>query len=184
MNHKHEALWLLKKYMLYILCTLILYNPLHLTIGLSWILIQNELWIPKCCHAHFEVFSFLCLGFPKDVIKISTYSIPIIFVKHHFFKWKVVKSGSPIMCFHMNVYEACTPCYWEDLRLNNQNSNHDCYKNTLTIVIENKIVTLSTLKRTFIHPSKRPCNLDDDYDWEGFINKNEECLYEVFQSYD
>jgi hypothetical protein len=38
---------------------------------------------------------------------------------------------------------------------------------------------LNILKRAFIHPSKRPCNLDDDYDWEGLINENEECLYEV-----
>jgi hypothetical protein len=70
-------------------------------------------------------------------------------------------------------------CYWEDLRLNNQNSNHDYCKNTLTIVIENKTVTLSILKRAFIHPFKKPCNLYDDYDWEGLINKNEECIYEV-----
>jgi hypothetical protein len=42
MNHKHEALWLLKNCKLYILCTLILSNPLHLTIGMKLILTQNE----------------------------------------------------------------------------------------------------------------------------------------------
>jgi len=54
-NHKHEALWLLKICMLYILCTLILFNFLHSTIGSSLILIHNELWTPKCCHAHSKV---------------------------------------------------------------------------------------------------------------------------------
>jgi hypothetical protein len=39
---QNEA-WPLKKCMLYTLCTLILFNPLHLTIGSSLTLIQNEL---------------------------------------------------------------------------------------------------------------------------------------------
>jgi hypothetical protein len=43
MNHKYEALWPSKKYKLYILCTLILFNALHLNIGLKLILTQNEL---------------------------------------------------------------------------------------------------------------------------------------------
>jgi hypothetical protein len=63
-------------------------------------LIQNELWVPKYCYAHFKVF-FLCLVFSKDAIKISTYYIPIILVIHHFFGWKVMKSGSHGMCFHL-----------------------------------------------------------------------------------
>jgi hypothetical protein len=42
MNHKHEALWPLKNYKLYTLCTLILFNPLHLTVGSKLILTQNE----------------------------------------------------------------------------------------------------------------------------------------------
>jgi hypothetical protein len=43
MNHKHEALWLFKNCKLYIVCTLILSNPLHLTIGSRLILTQSEL---------------------------------------------------------------------------------------------------------------------------------------------
>jgi hypothetical protein len=43
MNHKHEALWPLKKYELYIVCTLILSNPIQLTIGSRLILTQSEL---------------------------------------------------------------------------------------------------------------------------------------------
>ncbi len=43
MNHKHEALRPLKNCNLYILCTLILSNPLHLTIGSKLILTENEL---------------------------------------------------------------------------------------------------------------------------------------------
>ncbi len=55
-HHKHEALWLFKKCMLYILSTFILFNPLYLTIGWGLTFIQNQLWAPKCCHAHFKVF--------------------------------------------------------------------------------------------------------------------------------
>jgi hypothetical protein len=47
MNHKHEALWLLKNCKLYTLCTLILFNPPHLTIGTRLILIQSELLSSK-----------------------------------------------------------------------------------------------------------------------------------------
>jgi len=46
------------------------------------------------------------LGFPKDAISILAYCIPIIFVIHHFFGWKVMKNGSPVVCFHMR------PTYW------------------------------------------------------------------------
>jgi hypothetical protein len=48
----------------------------------------------------FFLFLFLCLVFSKDAIKISTYYIPIILVIHHFFGWKVMKSGSLGMCVH------------------------------------------------------------------------------------
>ncbi len=40
---QQEALWLLKNYKLYIVCTLILSNPLHLIIKARLILIQSEL---------------------------------------------------------------------------------------------------------------------------------------------
>jgi hypothetical protein len=90
LNHKHEALWLLKRCTLYILCTLILSKFFHITIGSSLTSIQNGLWVPKCCLSHFKVFFFLCLGFLKNVIKISIYCTPIILVIHHFFEWKVV----------------------------------------------------------------------------------------------
>jgi len=99
MNHKHEVSWLLKICTLYTLCTLILSKSLHLTIGSSLTLIQNELWVPKSCHAHSKAI-FLCLGFSKNAIKILTYYTPIILVIHHFFKWKMVKIGSSVMCFH------------------------------------------------------------------------------------
>jgi hypothetical protein len=69
--------------------TLILSNPFHLTIESSSTLIQNEFWIPKCCHENSKVFS-LCLGFQKDAMNISAYYMPIILVIHHFFGWKVV----------------------------------------------------------------------------------------------
>jgi hypothetical protein len=40
---------------LYTLCTLILSNPPHLTVGSKWSLTQNELWVQKCC-ANSKVF--------------------------------------------------------------------------------------------------------------------------------
>jgi len=56
MNHKHEALWPLKNYKLYIVCTLILSNLFHLIVGSRLILTQNELWVPNCCYINFKVF--------------------------------------------------------------------------------------------------------------------------------
>jgi hypothetical protein len=52
--------------MLYILCTLILPNFFHLTIGSSLTLIQNEFEVPKCCHAHFKGFFFLMFKVLKN----------------------------------------------------------------------------------------------------------------------
>jgi hypothetical protein len=52
MNHKHEALWLLKNCKLYIICRLILSNFFHLTTASKLILIESELCVPKCCHAN------------------------------------------------------------------------------------------------------------------------------------
>jgi hypothetical protein len=58
--------------------------------------------------------------------------------------------------------------------------HHDWGNNTLTIIVATKTLTLSTEKRVMIHPSKRPCNLDDNYDWEeGLTNGNEKSLYHV-----
>jgi hypothetical protein len=39
--------------------------------------------------------------------------------------------------------------------------HHDWGNNTLTIMANTKMVTLSTKKRVMVHPSQRPCNLDD-----------------------
>jgi hypothetical protein len=97
MNHKHEALWSLKRCTLYVLCTLILFNFLHLTIGSNLTLIQNELWIPKCCHAHFKVLFIIFKVSKKchqDFSLLHTYYTCYT----SFFE---VKSGSPIVCFHL-----------------------------------------------------------------------------------
>jgi hypothetical protein len=42
----------IEKYMLYIVCPLIISNPFHLTIKLN----QNELWVFKCCDADSKIF--------------------------------------------------------------------------------------------------------------------------------
>jgi hypothetical protein len=46
-----------KNYKLYALCTLILSNPLHLTVGSKLVLTQNELWVQKCCCVNSKVFT-------------------------------------------------------------------------------------------------------------------------------
>jgi hypothetical protein len=43
MTYKHEALWPLRHCKLYTLCTLILFNALHLIVESKLILTQNEL---------------------------------------------------------------------------------------------------------------------------------------------
>ncbi len=71
-----------------------------------WIKLNfNSKWI-----LNFEILSCtfyfifpLYLRFPKNVIKILPYCIHIILVIHHFFEWKLLKNGSPIVCFHLNV---------------------------------------------------------------------------------
>jgi hypothetical protein len=41
-------------------------------------------------------------------------------------------------------------------------------------------MTLSMEKQIMIHPSQRPCNINDTYDWEGGLtNGNEKRLYHV-----
>jgi hypothetical protein len=101
MNHKDDALWLLKRCTLYILCTLILRNSLHLTIGSSLTLIHNELWIPKCCHAHFKVLFPMFKVFKKchqDFNLLHTY-----YTYYTSYFW--MKSGSFIVCFHPITHE-------------------------------------------------------------------------------
>jgi hypothetical protein len=74
MNHKHEALWPLKNFKLYILCILILFNSLHLTIGSRLILTQSELEFQNVVVQILNFFG-LCLGQSKDAIKILTYCV-------------------------------------------------------------------------------------------------------------
>jgi len=46
--------------------------------------------------------------------------------------------------------------------------------------MEDKIIILSISKKKIIFFSKRSCNFNDNYNLEnGFIDKDEECLYEV-----
>jgi hypothetical protein len=52
--------------------------------------------------------------------------------------------------------------------------------NMLIIIANTKKMTLSTNKQIMVHPSQRPCNLDDIYDWEGGLtNGDEKHLYHV-----
>ncbi len=41
---------------------------------------------------------------------------------------------------------------------------HDWGNSILTIITDTNTVTLSTKKQVMVHPSQRPCNLDDTYD--------------------
>jgi hypothetical protein len=69
MSHKHEALWPRKNCTLHTLCTLILFNPLHLTIGLRLILIQVKFEFQNVV-VHILRFFCLCIGLSNDAIKI------------------------------------------------------------------------------------------------------------------
>jgi len=46
-----------EKHKLYIVCTLILFNPFHLTIESILTLIQNELFVRKCYHANSKIIA-------------------------------------------------------------------------------------------------------------------------------
>jgi hypothetical protein len=76
----------------------------HLTIGSSLTLIQNELWVPKYCHAHSKVF-FLMFRVSKkchqDFCLLHTY-----YTCYTSFFW--VKSGSHVVCFHPRC--LCNQC--------------------------------------------------------------------------
>jgi hypothetical protein len=63
-------------------------------LGPSLILIQSELWIPKCYRAHSKVLLLLCLRFPKDAIKILGYYL-ICYTSMF-----LDKSGSLLLHFH------------------------------------------------------------------------------------
>jgi hypothetical protein len=101
MNHKHETLWPLKKCMLYILCTLILSNPFYLTIGLTLIKCAMSSKMLSCT---FYSFFFLCLGFSMPSRFQFIAYLSYLLYMHHFFGWKVMKNGSPILCFHPFVF--------------------------------------------------------------------------------
>jgi len=98
MNHKHEAPWLLKKCTLYTLCTLILSNPLHLTIGsnlIKWFKMSFEF---QNFVMHILKFYFLMF---RILIKChQDFSLTHTYHAYTFFGWKVVKNGSPIVWFH------------------------------------------------------------------------------------
>ncbi len=58
--------------------------------------------------------------------------------------------------------------------------HQDWGNNTLTITADTNKMTLSIEKQVMVHPSQRPCNFDNTYDWEGgLIDGDKECLYLV-----
>jgi hypothetical protein len=59
----------IKNCTLYMLRSLILFNPFHLTVGSKLILTENEIWVSEYC-AHSRVF-WLCIGLSNDAIKFS-----------------------------------------------------------------------------------------------------------------
>ncbi len=90
---------LVKKCMLYTLCTLILSNPLHLTIGSNlteWFKMSFEFqnFVMHIFKFFFLIFRILKRCY-QDFNLTRTYH-----ACHTFFGWKVVKNGSPIVWFH------------------------------------------------------------------------------------
>jgi len=99
MNHKHEAPWPLKKSTLYTLCTLILSNPFHLSIGshlTKWFKMSFELqnFVMRILKFYFLMFRILkrC---HQDFSLAQTYH-----ACYTFFGWKVVKNVSHVVWFH------------------------------------------------------------------------------------
>jgi hypothetical protein len=93
--------------MLHISYTLILSNLLHLTIGSKLVLIQNELWVPKCRHANFLILFlfFFVFKIAKGCHQNFSLLCTTIFVIHHFFWWKLVH---PLCVFTFHQY--CPLC--------------------------------------------------------------------------
>jgi hypothetical protein len=109
---------------------------LRLTIGSNLTLIQNEFWVPKSCHAHSKLFfSYVRVSKKchQEFTLLRTYYICYI---HHFFGWKVMKNGSPIMCFHPRkiivrwFFLLLLPVLWGDYTQNSTMLNCHSFKQT------------------------------------------------------
>jgi hypothetical protein len=95
MNHKHEAPCSMKKCRLYTLGTLILSNPLHLTIGSNLTESFKMKFEFQIYHAHLKFFFFMfriLKRFHQDFSLTHIYH-----ACHTFFGRKVVKNGSPVV---------------------------------------------------------------------------------------
>jgi len=110
MNHKHDALWSLKKYTLCTSCTLILFNHFHLTVASNLILIQSEFWVPKCYHAHSKVFFLVFKVFKRCHQDFSILHI-IILVIHHFFLPKWITFNVLSLFFSWNYISGLLPLF-------------------------------------------------------------------------
>ncbi len=89
----------MKNYKLYTICTLILSNPLHLTVGSKIILTTINFEFQKVVMDFFFFFFpvfIIAKGYHQDINLLHT----IILVIHQCF---LVKSGSPLVCFHHKI---------------------------------------------------------------------------------
>ncbi len=50
-------------------------------------------------------------------------------------------------------------------------AHHDQGNNTLTIIVDTKIITVSTLKKKMVYLCQKPYNLDDNYDQGGGLTE-------------
>jgi hypothetical protein len=104
MNHKHEALWLTKNYRLYMLCTLILFNLLHIIVGSKLILIKVKFEFQNVVVHILRFFAYVqdCQMMPSKFKLIAyydtSYTSPFL-----------VKIGSPVVYFHPSL--NITPLY-------------------------------------------------------------------------
>jgi hypothetical protein len=58
--------------------------------------------------------------------------------------------------------------------------NHNWGDSTLTISARERTMTMSTIKKIVLKPSKRPKYVDDGYDWEeGLSDEEKDQLYNV-----
>jgi hypothetical protein len=134
-NMKPYGRW--KNYKLYILCTLILFNLLHVTVGSKLISTKNELWIQKCCCANSKVFLLIFRTTKRCHQDFNLLPI-IIIVIHHFFWTKVAHP----QCAFTLLKLACNSNNIQICITLNIAKNADCKNVVLTIITIKSIESL------------------------------------------
>ncbi len=118
-----------EKLNLYIVCTLIFFNPFHLTIESILTLIQSELWVQKCCCANSNFL--LMFRKSKNFIKILAYCILwyLLYITFFFYEkqlifWCVfILFSTSLQCLWLLLLYMVIMCPHQKSRNNNHDMN-------------------------------------------------------------